>query len=102
MDLLRVKHFRLSQLFMNLIMLLIAIPCVLTREIGKLKNSIIKCMVLVGLCMASYFIAYQIAGRPPAGPEWVDRWPAIVAFVPVLIFGAVAVFLLDRLGTKHT
>lgn len=102
MDLLRVKHFRLSQLFMNLIMLLVAIPCVLTREIGKLKNSIIKCMVLVGLCMVSYFLAYQIAGRPPAGPEWADRWPAMIAFAPVMVFGAVAVFLLDRLGTKDT
>lgn len=102
MDLLRVKHFRLAQLFINLIMLLVAIPCVLTREIGKLKNSIIKCMVLVGACMASYFIAYQIAGRPPAGPEWVDRWPAMVAFAPVLVFGVIAVYLLDRLGTKDT
>jgi lipopolysaccharide export system permease protein len=102
MDLLRVKHFRISQLFMNLIMLLVAIPCVLTREVGKLKTSILKCLVLVGLCMASYFIAYQIAGRPPTGPEWTDRWPAMIAFAPVLIFGAVAVLLLDRLGTKDT
>lgn len=101
-NLLRVKHFRLSQLVMNVIMLLVAIPCVVTREPGKMKSLLFRCLVLVGLCMASYFIAYQIAASPPAGPQWADKWPAIMAFVPIVIFGAVAVFLLDRLATKDT
>jgi lipopolysaccharide export system permease protein len=98
-NLLRVKHFRLSQFMMNIVMLLVAIPCVLTREPGRLKKSIFQCLVLVGLCMASFFISYQIAALPPAGPEWADRWPAIIAASPLVIFGPVAVFLLDKLPT---
>jgi lipopolysaccharide export system permease protein len=98
-NLLRVKHFRLSQLVMNVVMLLVAIPCVMTREPGRLKSSIFLCLVLVGLCMASYFIAYQIAGFPPPGTAWADRWPAIWAFAPVVVFAPVAFALLDRLPT---
>ena len=98
-DLLRVKHLRLSQLVMNIVMLLVAIPCVLTRDPGRLKTSIFRCLVLVGLCMASFFIAYQIAGRPPIGEQWADKWPAMLAAAPILLFGPVAVFLLDRLPT---
>jgi lipopolysaccharide export system permease protein len=101
-DLLRVKHFRFLQLFMNVLMVLIAIPCVLVRDPGKLKVSIMTCLILVGLCMVSYFIAYQIAGNPRGGPEWQDRWPVMVALVPLLLFGLLAVFLLDRLATKNT
>ncbi|HMB96054.1 MAG TPA: LptF/LptG family permease, partial [Tepidisphaeraceae bacterium] len=98
-DLLRVKHFRLSQFVMNIVMLLVAIPCVLTREPGRLKKSIFQCLVLVGLCMASYFIAYQIAGLPPGGTEWADKWPAIWAFAPIVVFTPVAFALLDKLPT---
>jgi lipopolysaccharide export LptBFGC system permease protein LptF len=99
MDLLRVKHFRLSQLVLNIVMLLVAIPCVMTRDPSKLKLSIVFCLVLMGLCMASYFLAYQLAAFPPPGVQWADRWPAILAFAPILIFGVVAVYLLDRLPT---
>ncbi|HVT87848.1 MAG TPA: LptF/LptG family permease [Tepidisphaeraceae bacterium] len=98
-NLLRVKHFRLSQLVINVVMLLIAIPCVMAREPGKLKSSIFRCLVLTGLCMASYFIAYQIAGSPPAGAAWANRWPAMLAAAPIILFGPVAVFLLDRIPT---
>ena len=65
-DLLRVKHWRVTQPLANIIMLLLAIPCVLTREPGSLKTSALKCVFLSGLCMASLFLAHQIAGNPPA------------------------------------
>jgi lipopolysaccharide export system permease protein len=101
-DLLRVKHFRLLQLVMNVLMLLVAIPFVLVRDPSRLKVSIMICLILVGLCMVSYFVAYQIAGNPRGGPEWQDRWPVMVALGPLLIFGLLSVFLLDRLATKNT
>ncbi|WP_428938618.1 LptF/LptG family permease [Fontivita pretiosa] len=101
-DLLRVKHFRISQLVMNVVMLLVAIPCVMMRDPTKLKLAILRCLVLVGLCMAGYFVAYQLAGRPPPDPRWADRWPAIMAFAPILVFGAVAAVLLDRLANKDS
>ncbi len=101
-ELQRVKHSRFTQWIMNVILLLLAIPCLLARQPGELKAAIFKCLLLVGVCMAGIFLAYQTAGRPPSEPEWVDRWPAIWAWAPILVFGPLAIFLLDRLHTKGT
>jgi len=101
-SLMRVKHFRLAQLLMNIILLLLAIPCVLTREPGTLKQGALKAGILSGLCMAIAFIMLQVAGNPPAGEKWINLWPALMAWVPIFIFLPIAMFLLDRLQTKKT
>ena len=44
---------------------LLAVPCVLTRDPGQLKSAAMKCLALTGACMATAFIAYQMAGHPP-------------------------------------
>src|SRR6185437_12111380 len=98
-DLQRVKHGRFTQSILNVVLLLLAVPCVMSREPGRIKQGILLCAVLCGACMASIFLCYQLAGTPPAGPQWADRWPAIMAWVPILIFGPIAVFLLDRVKT---
>lgn len=96
--LLRVKHWRFTQPIMNVILLLLAIPCVLTREPGKLKSAATKCLGLAGLGMGAIFVSHQVAGKPPS-PEWAQTWPAYAAWAPVFIFGPLAVFLLDRVKT---
>jgi lipopolysaccharide export system permease protein len=99
-QLLRVKHSRITQPIMNVILLLLAIPCVLTREPGKLKSAAFKCLLLSGAGMGAIFLCAMLAGQPPANhPEWADRWPALMAFMPIIIFGPLAVFLLDRVET---
>lgn len=97
-DLLRVKHFRFTQPLANIIILLLAVACVLTREPGQLKNGIIKSAVFTGACMASIFIAQNLAGQPP-NSNWIDTWPALMAWLPLIIFGPIAVWLLDRIKT---
>jgi lipopolysaccharide export LptBFGC system permease protein LptF len=98
-DLLRVKHSRSTQWFLNVILLLLAMGCLLTRDPGRLKTGMMYCVVLSGLCMASIFISQQLAGTPQGDPAWADRWPAILAWAPILIFGPIAVWLLDRVRT---
>jgi lipopolysaccharide export system permease protein len=99
-DLLRVKHWRFVQPFSNFLLLLLAIPCVLTREAGSLKMAAMKCVMLTGGCLTVLFLCHQVAGVPPVGsPEWLDRWPAIMAWMPLFIFLPVAVWLLDRVKT---
>ncbi len=100
--LLRVKHFRWSQLIINIVLLLLAIPCVLTREPGTLKTDILKCVILTGTCMASIFLARQIAGNPPMTGNWTQQWPSIMAWIPIFIFLPIAIFLWDRKHTKKT
>ena len=95
----RVKHWRFVQPIMNVILLLLAIPCVMTREPGKLKTAATKCLVLTGLGMGAMFLSHQVAGTRPPNPAWAEHWPAIVAASPVFIFGPLAVFLLDRVKT---
>jgi lipopolysaccharide export system permease protein len=97
-NLMRVKHTRFTQPIMNVILLLLAIPCVLTREPGKLKQGATVCLVLMGLAMGSIFLCQQIANTPPT-PAIAPHWPAIMAWVPIFIFGPLSVFLLDRIKT---
>lgn len=97
-NLLRVKHWRFTQPLMNVILLLLAIPCVLTREPGHIKAAATKCLILTGVGMGSMFIAQQIAGRPP-DLRLAAEWPALMAWVPIFLFGPLAVILLDRVKT---
>jgi lipopolysaccharide export LptBFGC system permease protein LptF len=98
LELLRVKHWRFTQPLMNVILLLLAIPCVLTREPGRLKAAATKCLILTGIAMGSIFLSQQFAGKPP-GLFPPDRWAALMAWMPIFIFGPLSVFLLDRVKT---
>ncbi len=97
-NLLRVKHMRFTQPLMNVILLLLAIPCVLTREPGHLKAAATKCLILTGIGMGSIFLAQQIAANPP-DLRFASQWPALMAWVPIFLFAPLAVFLLDRVKT---
>jgi lipopolysaccharide export LptBFGC system permease protein LptF len=96
--LLRVKHTRFTQPLVNIILLLLAIPCVLTREPTRLKAAATKCLALTALCLCVSFLGQQMSGQPPRA-TLAAQWPAIMAWLPILIFGPIAVFLLDRVET---
>jgi lipopolysaccharide export system permease protein len=96
--LLRVKHTRFTQPLVNIILLLLAIPTVLTREPTRLRAAATKCLALTGLCLIVSFLGQQMSGNPP-NQSLSAQWPAIMAWLPILLFGPVAVFLLDRVET---
>ena len=98
-DLQRVKHNRFTQPLLNVILLLLAVPCLVSREPGTIKQGIFQCVVLCGSCLGTIFLCYQLAGTPPPGQQWADRWPAIMAWTPILIYGPLAAWLLDRIRT---
>ena len=100
--LLRVKHFRFTQPLMNVVLLLLAIPCVLTREPGKIKSSATRCLIISGVCMGGIFLSHQLAGQNTLGPDWADRWPAMMAWLPVLVFLPCSIYALDILHTKKS
>ena len=101
-SLLRVKHFRFTQPIMNVVLLLLAIPCVLTREPGKLKSAATQTLILSGVCMGGIFLSHQLAGQNTLGPEWADRWPAMMAWLPVFVFLPFSIYLLDILHTRKS
>jgi lipopolysaccharide export system permease protein len=98
-NLLTVKHSRVTQWLMNLVLVLLAVPCVLTREPGKLKQDLTRLLLIVGAAMGTIFICRQIAGHPPSSPL-AAAWPALLAWVPVFIFTPLSIYLLDRLHTR--
>jgi lipopolysaccharide export system permease protein len=95
LDLLRAKHLRVAQWLLNVFLLLLAISTVLTREPGKLRNAAFKCLLLTGLCIGSVFVTYQMAATPPS-PGMVNLWPALMAWIPIFIFGPLSIFLLSQ------
>lgn len=96
-ELLKVKHARFTQPLLNFILLLLAVPMVLTREPGRLKASAFKCVVLTGAAMGFSFVTQQL--DLPAGSVWALHGPALMAWLPVFIFGPMAIYLLDRIKT---
>jgi lipopolysaccharide export system permease protein len=103
LDLLRVKHWRFTQPLMNVVLLLLAIPCVLTREPGTLKTAATKTLALMGVAMGAVFVFHQMAGQVPpvlnSRPSGANTWAMLMAWGPIFIFGPLSVFLLDRVKT---
>jgi lipopolysaccharide export LptBFGC system permease protein LptF len=99
LDLQRAKNFRFTQPLINVILLLLAIPCVLLREPGQIKTSAMKCLFLVGQCMGCVFLAQQLAGQPPLASSLTPHWPALMAWMPVFLFGPMSIWLLERVKT---
>ena len=86
-DLQRVKHTRFTLPFLNFVLLLLAVACLLTRDPSAIKGNLMRCAMLVGACMTATFLSQQLAGHPQGGPQWQVHWPAIMAWLPLLIFG---------------
>ncbi len=93
--LLRVKHWRVVQPIMNVVLILLAIPCVLTREPTGVKAAALRTVVSTGGCLAVVFLCLQVAANPPS-PSLVRYWPMAILWLPVFVFAPLAVWLLDR------
>jgi lipopolysaccharide export system permease protein len=99
-DLLRVKHFRFTQyVFNNWLIVLLAIPCVMTREPTQLKRGVLKCMCFTGSFLGTVFMAQQLAGHPPEWFGWPQHWPALLAWMPTVIYFPMAMVMLGRMKT---
>ena len=95
-NLLRVKHERMARPVINVILVLLAIPAVLTRDPGQLRFAVSQFGLLVGSCMGLVFLTQLFATSNPLGPGWESIWPALVAWLPIFLYGPIAVILLDR------
>ena len=95
----RIKYLRLAQPMMNIVLLLLTIPTVLTFDPKALKPAATRCLTLTGSAMGMVFVCQQIAGKPPLGADWVSTWPALMSWVPIFVFLPVSVLLLERVRT---
>ena len=81
------KHCRFADPIHNLIMLLLGLPFILSRE-RNVKASASLCVLMVG----SYFAFVYVC-------RLVGLSPLLAAFLPVILFGTVAAFMLDAIKT---
>lgn len=81
------KHVRFTDPLNNLVMLLLALPFVLSRE-RNIKASATFCLLTVGTFYAFIYICRQM-GLPPTLGAWL----------PILLFGPIAVVMFDSVKT---
>jgi lipopolysaccharide export system permease protein len=93
----KVMYLRFTQPLMNIIMLLIGIPFLLTREPRTLIKNMFYCLFVCGGVFITTFVIFQMAGSTLPGGIALD--PLLAAWLPVLIFGPLAVVMLDLIRT---
>ena len=84
------KHLRIATPVINLVMMLVGIPFILSRE----RNIRASASLSVAMAVAVYVVALLCRQLGGAGLD-----PALAAWGPVLIFGPVAVWVLDSVKT---
>jgi lipopolysaccharide export system permease protein len=87
----KIMHLRFTQPLMNIVMLLIGIPFLLTREPNRLVKNMFYCTAVTGVVFIATFVIFQMGG--------VQLDPLLAAWLPVLIFGPFALVMLDTIQT---
>ena len=81
------RHVRFTEPINNLVMLLLALPFILSRE-RNIKASATFCLLTVGTFYAFIYLCRQM-GLPPTLGAWL----------PILLFGPIAVVMFDSVKT---
>jgi lipopolysaccharide export system permease protein len=87
----KIMHLRFTQPLMNVIMLLIGIPFLLTREPNRLVINMFWCTAVSGMIFIATFVIFQMGGIQ-INPLWA-------AWLPVLVFGPFALVMMDAIKT---
>ncbi len=89
-DVISERHFRFADPIINMVMLLLGLPMLVSRERREMKSAIFMTVMLVGGCFVATFACKLLAGTIN---------PFIAAFLPVIVFFPVSVVVLDSLKT---
>jgi len=87
------KHARITAPIMNMILLLLGLPFFLTRERVSMVVSGGRCILLCGACFAFGFFTQNMDFSA------MLNQPALPVWLPVLIFGPIAVYAVEGLKT---
>ncbi|MFB3894132.1 MAG: LptF/LptG family permease [Phycisphaerae bacterium] len=85
-----IRHVRVTEPIDNLIMLLLALPFILSRE-RNLKASVGLCLLMTGSFLAFIYICRYA--------QFPAEWTALSAWMPILLFGPVATIMIDSVKT---
>lgn len=89
-SIIQTKHARRTKPIISVVMLLLGLPFFLKSTPDLLLNDAGKCLVVCGLCYVTTFIAQSVQSSTAS---------ALPAWIPIFIFGTLAVVLIDRIRT---
>lgn len=95
----KMMHIRFTQPIMNLVLLLMGIPFLLTREPRQLIKNMIYCTIFTSSCFVATFVLFQIAGTTLGGGSGLFVPPLLGAWLPVLLFAPLSLVMLDTIKT---
>jgi len=85
------RHVRFTQPVVNILILLLGIPFFLNREPHNVLLSVGWCLALAILCFMLAFVSQNVAST--------SAYPALAAWMPILVFGPVATYLITSIKT---
>ena len=89
-SIIQTKHARRTKPIISIVLLLLGLPFFLKSTPDLLLNDAGKCLMVCGLCYVTTFIAQSVQTSSAS---------ALSAWIPIFIFGTVAVVLIDRIRT---
>jgi lipopolysaccharide export LptBFGC system permease protein LptF len=92
-EFIKVKHRRLTTVIMNMILLCVGIPFFLNRERPSVLIVGARCLAMCAVCFVATFMCQSMN----FGPLGIS--PALPSWIPIIVFGPVAVLLLDAIKT---
>ena len=81
------KHIRFADAINNLVMLLLGLPFILSRE-RNIKASAVLCLLMVAAFYAFIYVC-----------RYMGLSPTLAAWLPVILFGPVSIVMLDSVKT---
>ncbi len=88
----QVKHARFTTPLINLVLLLLGVPCFLNRAPGNILRDGAKCLAICGFCFVFAFACQHMLRTTGGGVPWP-------AWLPIMVFAPVAIVMLDRVRT---
>jgi lipopolysaccharide export system permease protein len=84
------RHTRISAPIVGMLLLLLGVPFFLDRSPANVVSDAGKCLLVCGLCYVITFVAQNVRSETAS---------ALPAWIPIFVFGTLAVVLLDRVRT---
>lgn len=89
------KHFRITDPFINLVMLMISLPLLVCRDPKAVKSAVLLSFSLTGACFIVTFVCKILAAEVVFDKVMPELW----AWLPVFVFLPVAFIELDSMKT---
>jgi lipopolysaccharide export system permease protein len=90
-DVVSARHVRLTQPFLNMLLLFLGLPFFLNREPHSVLLSVGMCLLVAIGCFMLAFVSQTLASS--------TQYPAFAAWLPILVFGPLAAVLMENVKT---